>query len=70
MSMLRRSRYPLPRTVDVLEGLRRTGSTDALRAAVAQRQEELGRAALAMLEGAALLHGYATEHAGGAGQKH
>jgi DNA-binding transcriptional MerR regulator len=66
VSMLRRSRYPLPRIVDVLEGLRRTGSTDALRAAVAQRQEELDRVALAMLEGAALLHGYAAVHGTGA----
>lgn len=59
VAMLRQSRYPLPRIVDVLDGLRRTGSTDALRAAVAQRRDELDRRALAMLEGAAALHGYA-----------
>ena len=55
---LRRSRYPLPRIVAVLGELRRTGSTDALRAAVAQRHEELDRRARDMLEGASLLHGY------------
>ncbi|NLU74245.1 MerR family transcriptional regulator [Streptomyces sp. HNM0575] len=63
VAMLRRSRYPLPRIVDVLDGLRRTGSTDALRAAVAQRREELDRRARAMLEGAARLHAY-TDGAG------
>ncbi|WP_314174877.1 MerR family transcriptional regulator [Streptomyces winkii] len=55
---LRRSRYPLPRIAGVLDGLRRTGSTDALREAVAQRREELDRLSRAMLEGAGLLHGY------------
>ncbi|QPP08232.1 MerR family DNA-binding transcriptional regulator [Streptomyces bathyalis] len=58
---LRRSRYPLPRIVSVLGELRRTGSTDALRAAVAQRKEELDRLARAMLEGSSLLHGYLSE---------
>ncbi|OEV26825.1 MerR family transcriptional regulator [Streptomyces nanshensis] len=61
VSTLRQSRYPLPRVVAVLDGLRRTGSTDELRAAVAQRQEELDRRALAMLEGSGLLYGYVTE---------
>ncbi|MEV0375138.1 MerR family transcriptional regulator [Streptomyces sp. NPDC050636] len=59
--ILRQSRYLLPQIRPVLEGLRETGSTDALRAAVAQRQEGLTRRTTAMLEGAGLLHGYLTD---------
>ena len=59
---LRRSRYPLPRVRTVLDGLRGSGSTDALRAAVAQRQTELTQRASAMLEGASRLHCYVSEH--------
>ncbi|GAT68187.1 merR family transcriptional regulator [Planomonospora sphaerica] len=60
IGMLRRSRYPLEQIRSVLDGLRRNGSSDALRAAVAQRQEELTRRAAAMLEGAGHLHRYVT----------
>ncbi|WP_433236145.1 MerR family transcriptional regulator [Streptosporangium sp. CA-135522] len=58
IDMLRRSRYPLPQIRLVLDGLRRTGSSDALRAAIAQRQAELTQRATAMLEGASHLHHY------------
>ncbi|WP_196449133.1 MerR family transcriptional regulator [Planomonospora sp. ID82291] len=60
IGMLRRSRYPLEQIRSVLDGLRRNGSSDALRAAVAQRQEELTRRAAAMLEGSSHLHRYLT----------
>ncbi|RAJ67051.1 DNA-binding transcriptional MerR regulator [Streptomyces sp. Amel2xB2] len=63
VDMLRRSRYPLPRVVEILDGLRRSGSTDALRAAVAQRRTELDRRARALLEAAGLLHSYLTDAA-------
>lgn len=59
--MLRQGRYPLPRIKDVLDGLRRTGSTEALRAALAERRAALAATAAAMLEGAALLHAYVTD---------
>ncbi|NUW31973.1 MerR family transcriptional regulator [Nonomuraea sp. SMC257] len=58
--MLREARHPLPRIRLILDALRRTGSTDALRAALAERRAELERRATAMLEGAALLHRYVT----------
>ncbi|WP_070016104.1 MerR family DNA-binding transcriptional regulator [Streptomyces nanshensis] len=63
VDMLRRSRYPLPRVVEILDGLRRSGSTDELRAAVAQRRAELDRRARALLEAAGLLHAYLTDAA-------
>lgn len=66
IDLLRRSRYPLPRVVEILDGLRRTGGTDALRAAVAQRREELDGRSRAMLEAAGLLHGCITEAEAGA----
>ncbi|GII60874.1 MerR family transcriptional regulator [Sphaerisporangium krabiense] len=63
VDMLRRGRYPLPQVRAVLDGLRRTGSTDALRTALAERQAELTRRAAAMLEAAGRLHAYlATLH--------
>ncbi|MEV7013370.1 MerR family transcriptional regulator [Streptosporangium sp. NPDC051022] len=58
--MLRQGRYPLPQIRLILEGLRRTGSSDALRMAIAQRQAELTRRATAMLEGSSHLHHYTT----------
>nr|BFE81698.1 hypothetical protein GCM10020093_042990 [Planobispora longispora] len=54
--LLRQSRYPLTRIKPILDGLRRTGGSDALRAAIAQRQAELIERAAVMLEGASLLH--------------
>ncbi|GIH90595.1 MerR family transcriptional regulator [Planobispora siamensis] len=56
IQLLRRSRYPLAVIRPILDGLRRTGSSDALRAAIAQRQAELIERAAVMLEGASLLH--------------
>ncbi|GAA3133417.1 MerR family transcriptional regulator [Planomonospora alba] len=60
IAMLRQSRHSLERIRPVLEGLRRTGSTEALRAAIAERGAELTRRAAAMLEGSARLHHYVT----------
>ncbi|GAA3074174.1 MerR family transcriptional regulator [Streptosporangium carneum] len=60
INMLRQSRYPLSRIQPILDGLRRTGSSDALRAAIAQRQAELTQRAAAMLEGSSRLHHYLT----------
>ncbi|MER5299881.1 MerR family transcriptional regulator [Streptomyces lasiicapitis] len=61
ITMLRQAGYPLPTIRPVLDGLRETGSSEALRAALAQRQTELTRRSRAMLEGAGLLHGYVAE---------
>ncbi|MGW7517980.1 MerR family transcriptional regulator [Streptomyces sp. NPDC054796] len=61
ISILRQSHYPLPRIRPVLDGLRRTGSSDALRAAIAQRRAEGVRKGAAMLEGAGRLHRYLTD---------
>ncbi|MGI5145318.1 MerR family transcriptional regulator [Plantactinospora sp. CA-294935] len=58
ISMLRRSRYLLPQIRPILDGLHRTGSTAALRAAVARRRLELTERATAMLEGSSRLHDY------------
>ncbi len=58
INMLRQGRYPFTQIQVVLDGLRRTGSSDALRAAIARRQAELTRRARAMLEGSAHLHHY------------
>ncbi|MFC4494468.1 MerR family transcriptional regulator [Streptomyces ovatisporus] len=58
---LRQSHYPLPRIRTVLDGLRESGSTEALRTAVAQRRTELTRRATAMLEASGRLHRYVTE---------
>ncbi|MEV6986060.1 TioE family transcriptional regulator [Sphaerisporangium sp. NPDC051017] len=56
--MLRQGRYLFPQIRLVLDGLRRTGGSDALRAAIAQRRAELTGRARAMLEGASRLHDY------------
>lgn len=60
VNLLRQSRYGLAQVRLVLGELRRTGSTDALRAVVAQRHEQLTARALAMLDGAGRLHAYLT----------
>ncbi|GLW06433.1 MerR family transcriptional regulator [Microtetraspora sp. NBRC 13810] len=65
INMLRQGRHPLPQIRTILDGLRRTGSTEALRAAVAQRRAGLTARATAMLAASADLHRYvAGEDAG------
>jgi DNA-binding transcriptional MerR regulator len=54
--LLRQGHCPLPQIGPVLDGLRRTGSSDELRAAIARRQADLTRRATAMLEAAGHLH--------------
>lgn len=56
IAMLRRAGYRLPQIRPILEGLRREGSTEALRSAVVQRQAALTQRSAAMLEGAGHLH--------------
>ena len=56
--MLRQARYPLTQIEPVLDGLRREGSSDALRGAIAHRRDALTRRATAMLEAASHLHHY------------
>ncbi|MFD9885402.1 MerR family transcriptional regulator [Streptomyces alboflavus] len=58
ISMLRQAGYALPAIRPVLDGLRETGGSEALRAALARRQAELTRRSRAMLAGAGLLAGY------------
>lgn len=60
INMLRQGRYPLSQIQPILDGFRHTGSKDALRAAIAQRQAGLIQRATAMLEGASHLHHYVT----------
>ncbi|MEV4062860.1 MerR family transcriptional regulator [Nonomuraea dietziae] len=60
INMLRQGRYPMSQIRPILDGLRRTGSSEALRAAIARRQAELTRRSTAMLEGASSLHHYVT----------
>ncbi|RCV52907.1 MerR family transcriptional regulator [Marinitenerispora sediminis] len=59
--LLRQSRYPLPRIRPVLDDLRRTGGSDALRAAIARQHADLARRTTAMLDGAGHLHRYLAE---------
>jgi hypothetical protein len=61
INMLRQGGYPLPQIQLILDGLRQTGSSDALRAAIAQRQAGLTQRATAMLEGSNRLHRYVTD---------
>lgn len=56
--MLRQGHYSLPQIRAVLEGLRSTGNSDALRAAIAERRDALTRRAAAMLKGSCSLHHY------------
>ncbi|MGH3907243.1 MAG: MerR family transcriptional regulator [Pseudonocardiaceae bacterium] len=60
INMLRQGRYPLTQIQPILDGLRRTGSSDALRAAIASRQAGLTQRATAMLEASSHLHDYVT----------
>lgn len=60
VNLLRQSHYGLPQVRQVLDELRRTGSTAALRAVLAQRADQLTARALAMLDGAGRLHAYVT----------
>ncbi|MBP2325189.1 DNA-binding transcriptional MerR regulator [Kibdelosporangium banguiense] len=60
IQMLRNGHYPLPMIKPILQELRGSGSTDALRAAIAQRQTALTMRATAMLAGASHLNGYIT----------
>lgn len=61
IALLRRAGYPLAQIWPVLDGFRRTGGADALRAAIARRQAEMTRQAFAMLDGAGRLHRYVTD---------
>ncbi|MEV4755099.1 MerR family transcriptional regulator [Micromonospora sp. NPDC049559] len=61
IKMLRQGRYPLAQIRPILDGLRRTGSSEALRAAIADRQRELARRTKGMLAAAGALHGYLEE---------
>ncbi|MEV7344103.1 TioE family transcriptional regulator [Streptomyces sp. NPDC093544] len=58
---LRQSHYPLPQIQPVLDGLRRTGSSAALRTAIAARNTALTARTTAMLDGAGALHSYVTQ---------
>jgi DNA-binding transcriptional MerR regulator len=58
IAMLRQGHYGFEQIRPVLEGLRRTGSPEALRAAVAERRSAYDRQSRAMLHGAALLDAY------------
>jgi DNA-binding transcriptional MerR regulator len=58
VKMLRDGRYPLPQIHTIVDGLRRTGSSDALRAALARRRVELTQRSTVMLAAAGLLHEY------------
>lgn len=60
IKMLRQGAYPLPQIRPILDGLRETGSSDALRAAIERRHTSLTERAGAMLEGASHLHAYLT----------
>ncbi|MFG2004613.1 MerR family transcriptional regulator [Spirillospora sp. NPDC048911] len=62
VTMLRQGRYPLHQIQAVLDGLRRTGSTVELRAAIAERHAALNTTSAAMLEGTAHLYRYVTDH--------
>jgi len=59
--MLRQGRYPMHRIRSVLDGLRHTGSTAALREAMAERRTTLTHRSQTMLQGAARLHRYLTD---------
>jgi len=58
IAVLRQGRYGFEQIRPVLEDLRRTGSPEALRTAVAERRAAHDRCSRAMLHGAALLHAY------------
>jgi DNA-binding transcriptional MerR regulator len=56
--LLRQGRYLFDRIRPVIDGLRGTGGTDALRAAIEERRAALHVRAVAMLAGASRLHEY------------
>lgn len=58
IAMLRQGHYGFEQIRPVLEGLRRTGSPEALRAAVAERRAAHDRQSRAMLRGSSLLDAY------------
>lgn len=58
IAMLRQGRYGFAQIRPVLDGLRRTGSTEALRAAVAERRAAHDRQSRHMLRGASALDAY------------
>ncbi|MEV5893272.1 MerR family transcriptional regulator [Nonomuraea fuscirosea] len=58
INILRQGRHPLPQIRALLDELRRTGSTRALRGAIEERRAALTRTAAAMLTGSAALHHY------------
>jgi DNA-binding transcriptional MerR regulator len=60
ISMLRQGQYPLPQIRPIIDGLHHTGSSDALRAAIAGRNATLTQQATSMLEAASHLHRYIT----------
>lgn len=60
--LLRQGRYPLPQIQQVLDGLRRTGSIDALGTVLEQRRAAFTRQATAMLEAASHLHHYVADN--------
>ncbi|MEU5998254.1 MerR family transcriptional regulator [Streptomyces sp. NPDC047197] len=66
VSILRQGHYPLPQIHAVLDGLRETGSPDALRAAIAQRLAGVSARATAMLAASGRLHQYVTAAPGDA----
>lgn len=57
--VLRQGGYPLPQIKPVLDGVRRSGDTAALRDAIARRQAFVTHRARAMLEASCRLHHYA-----------
>ncbi|KIH96439.1 MerR family transcriptional regulator [Streptomonospora alba] len=64
--MLRQGGYSFDRIRPVLDELRRTGGTGALRAAIGERRASHDRRARAMLEGAALLYRFLSGDEAGA----
>lgn len=58
IKMLRDGRYPLPQIRAIVDGLRRSGSSEALRTALRRRRAELTERSTVMLEAAGLLHDY------------
>jgi len=60
IAMLRQGRYGFAQIRPVIDGLRRTGSPEALRATVAERRAAHDRQSRAMLRSAALLDAYLT----------
>lgn len=61
ISLLRQAGHPLAQIRPVLEDLRETGGSEALRAALDRRTRDLTRTSRATLEGTSRLHAYVTE---------